>query len=92
MLWGHSRSWLSFSCQHDIVHYLKFILIVESLRDYVDGLLSLAFIPNIVVVDMAQIVAKHAISTRKDNAKYYGKGGKEENILNPFNGRVAGPD
>ena len=57
-----------------------------------DGLLWLAFIPNIVVVDMAQIVAKHAISTRKDNAKYYGKGGKEENILNPFNGRVAGPD
>ena len=78
------------SARHCIL--LKIYFIVESIRDYVDGLLSLAFIPNIVVVDMAQIVAKHAISTRKDNAKYYGKGGKEENILNPFNGRVAGPD
>ena len=80
--WGHSRSWLSFSCKHDIVYYLKFIVRAESLRDYVDGWLSLAYIPNIVAVDMARVLVNHA--TRKDDAKYYGKGGKEGNIFNPF--------
>ena len=70
-LWGHSGGWLSFSCQHGIVYYLKFILRAESPCDYVDGLLSLVYIPNIVVVDMAHIVAKHATSSRKDDAKYY---------------------
>ena len=65
MLWGHSRSWLSFSFQHSIIYYLKFILPAESLRVYVDGLLSLAYIPNRVVVDMAHIMANHATSTRK---------------------------
>ena len=39
-LWGHSGGWLPFSCQYGIVYYLKFILRAESLRDYVDGLLS----------------------------------------------------
>ena len=91
-LWGHSGGWLSFSCQHGIVYYLKFILRAKSPRDYVDGLLSLVYIPNIVVVDMAHIVAKHATSSRKDDAKYYGKGDKEGNIFNPFNGRVADPE
>ena len=41
---------------------------------------------------MAYIVANYAISTRKDDAKYYGKGGTEGNIFNPFNDRVADPD
>ena len=91
-LWGHSGGWLSFCCQHGIVYYLKFILRAESPRDYVDGLLSLAYIPNIVVVDMAHIVAKHATSSRKGDAKYYGKYDKEGNIFNPFNGRVADPE
>ena len=89
---SHSGSWHSFSCQHGIVYYLKFILSAESPRDYVEGLLSLAYIPNIFAVDMARIVAKHATSTRKDNAKYYGKGEKEGNIFNPFSGRVADSD
>ena len=89
---GHSRGWLSFSCQHGTVYYLKFILRAESPRDYVDDLLSFAYIPNIVVLDMAHIVAKHATSNRKDEAKYYGKGDKEGNIFNPFNSRVADPE
>ena len=67
-------------------------ILLKSPRDNVDGLLSLAYIPNIVVVDMARIVAKHATSTRKDDAKYFGKGDKEGNIFNPFSGRVADPD
>ena len=64
----------------------------ESPRDYVDDLLSFAYIPNIVVPDMAHIVAKHSTSNRKDDAKYYGKGDKEGNIFNPFNCRVADPE
>ena len=67
-------------------------ILLKSPHDYVEGLLSLAYIPNIVVVGMARIVAKHATSTRKDDAKYFGKGDKEGNIFNPFNGRVADPD
>ena len=37
-LWSHSGAWLSFSCPHGIVYYLKFLLRAESWRDYVDGL------------------------------------------------------
>ena len=83
-----------FSRQHGTVYYLKFILRAESPRDYVDDLLSFAYIPNIVVPDMAHIVAKHSTRTsnRKDDAKYYGKGDKEGNIFNPFNCRVADPE
>ena len=77
---GHSGSCLSFSFQHGIAYYSKFIL------------LSLAYIPSIAVADVARIVAKHATSTRKNNAKYYNKGDKEGNIFNPFSERVADPD
>ena len=88
---GYSGGWLSFSYQRGIVYYLQFILRAETSRNYVDGLLSLAYVPNIVVVDMTHVVAKHATSTRKEDAKYYGKCDKEGNIFNPFNGRVADP-
>ena len=77
---GHSGSCLLFSCQHGIAYYSKFIL------------LSLSYIPNIVVADVARIGAKHATSTRKNDAKYYDKGDKEGNIFNPFSERVADPD
>ena len=77
---GHSGRCLSFSCQHGIAYYSKFIL------------LSLAYIPNIVVADVARIVAKHATSTRKNDAKYYDKGDKEGNIFNPFSEWVADQD
>ena len=73
-------------------YYLKFVLRAKSFCDYVDGLLSLAYIQKIAVVDMAHIVAKHPTSTRKDDAKYYGKGDKGGTIFSPFNGRVADPD
>ena len=41
---------------------------------------------------MAHIVAKHATSSRKGDAKYCGKYDKEGNIFNPFNGRMADPE
>ena len=69
-LWGHSGDWLSFSGPHGIAYYLKFLLRAESCRDYVDGLLSLKYQSNIVIVDMAHVVANHVNNTLKeDNRK-----------------------
>ena len=69
------------------MYNVKLIFHAERPRDYADGLLSLAYIPNIVV--MTDIVTKHATSTRKDDGKYYGKGDKERNIFNPSIAKVA---
>ena len=74
-LWSHSWSWLWISSQHGIVYYLKFILRAKSPRDYVDGLLSLAYIPNTVVVDMAHTVAKRQVPEMYRN-KYQKRGCK----------------
>ena len=68
---------MSFSCPYGIVYYLKFLLIAESCRDYVDGLLSMKHQPNIVLVDMAHIVANHANNTRKEDNRKYGKADEE---------------
>ena len=59
---GHSGSFLSFSCQNGIAYYSKFIL------------LSLAYFPNIVVSDMARIVAKHAKTMQSISVKVTRKG------------------
>ena len=77
---------------HGIVHYLKFLLRAESCRDYVDGLLLLKDQPNIVIVDMAHIVANHANNTRKEDNKKYGKAEEEGRLLFPYEGRVASSD
>ena len=71
-IWGHSGGWLSFSCPHGVVYYLKFLLRPESSRDYVDGLLSMEHLPNITVIDMAHIVANHASTSRKEDVIKYG--------------------
>ena len=89
---GHSGGWLSFSCPHGIVYYLKFLLRAESCRDYVDGLLSLKHRPNIVIVDMAHIVANHANITRKVDNRKYGKADVEEKLFFLDEGRVASSD
>ena len=70
-MWGHSGRWLSFSCPHGVVYYPKFLLRSESSRNYVDGLLSTEHLPNITDIDMAHIVANHALVSRsKDVIKY----------------------
>ena len=86
-LWGHSGGWLSFSCPHGIVYYLKFLLRAESCRHYVDGLLSLKYQPKIVIVDMAHIVANHANNTRKEDNRKYGKADEEGRLFFPYDGR-----
>ena len=92
-MWGHSGGWLTFSCPHGIVYYLKFILRSESCRDYVDGLISMKILPNVVIVDMAHIVARHANGRcRREDALKYGKGNDEGFIFYPYEGRVADVD
>ena len=87
---GHSGGWLTFSWPHGVVYYLKFLLRSESSRDYIDGLLSMKHIPNVVVIDTAHIIAKHALVSRRGVQKY---GYNEEGILfEPYYGRVADPD
>ena len=44
----------------------KFLLRSESSRDYIDGLLSMEHLPNTTVIDMAHIVANHALVSRKE--------------------------
>ena len=90
-IWGHLGGWLSFSCLHGVVYYLKFLLRSESSRDYVDGLLSMEHLPNITVIDMAHIVANHALTSRKEDVIKYGY---DENgiLFKPYNGRVADPE
>ena len=63
----------------------------ESSRDYVDGLLSMEHLPNITVIDMAHIVANHALISRKEDVIKYGY---DENgiLFKPYNGRVADPE
>ena len=70
-LWGHSGGWLTFSCPHGIVYYLKFLLRAESCRDYIDGCLSMLHMPNVVVVDMAHMIARHANGSRRNDVKKY---------------------
>ena len=43
-IWGHFGGWLSFSCPHGVVCYLKFLLPSESSRDYVGCLWNIYLI------------------------------------------------
>ena len=81
-IWSHSGGWLSFSCPHGVVYYLKFLLRSETSRDYVDRLLSMEHLPNITVIDLAHIGANHALVSRKEDVIKYGCE-KIEFYLNP---------
>ena len=73
------------------MYYLKFLLRSESSRDYVDGLLSMKHIPNVVLIDMAHIIAKHALISRREDVQKYGY--NEEGVLfQPYPGRMTDPD
>ena len=58
-LWGSSRGWVSLVCSHSVVYGLKFLLHAESPCDYVDLLLSMKYLPNVVISDMANLIAKY---------------------------------
>ena len=89
-MWGQSGGWLTFSFPHGIVYYLKLILKSESCRDYVDGLISMKIWPNVVIVDMAHIDARHANGRcRREDGLKYGEGNDEGFIFYPYEGRVG---
>ena len=50
-----------------------------------------AHLPNIVVVDMAHIVAKHANRSRREDNEKYNKGDNERKLFRPYDGRAADP-
>ena len=68
--------WLSASCPHKVVYAVKFVLRTEGPRDYIDLLLSMRHQPNVVIVDMAHMVAKHG------NNRMPG-------MFSPFEGRLV---
>ena len=91
-LWGHSGGWLTFSCLHGIVYYVKFLVRAESCRDYIDGILSFKHTPNVVIVDMAHIIASHASVSRRQDVSRLNKGNDAGLLFFPFDGRVADPE
>ena len=66
--------------------------LVFSCRGYVDGLLSLEHQPNIVIIDMAHIVANHTNNTNQGGNRKYGKADEEGRLFFPYEGRVASSD
>ena len=63
-----------------------------SCRGYVDGLLSLEHQPNIVIIDMAHIVANHANNTHQGGNRKYGKADEKGRLFFPYEGRVTSSD
>ena len=75
-MFGSSGGWLSFACVHGIIYAAKFLLRAESPRDYIDVMRSFKHRPNILICDMAHMVARHENKTCR-------------NLFAPFEGRVA---
>lgn len=51
---------MSASCSHKLVYAVKFVLRTEGPRDNIDLLLSMRYQPNVVIVDIAHMAAKHS--------------------------------
>ena len=75
-LWGCSGGWLTMTCTHGIIYGVKFLLRSESPRDYFDMLRSMKHRPNVLVCDMAHMVA--ALGNRH-----------QDDFFSPLQGRVA---
>lgn len=64
------------TCPHGVCYGLKWLLRHEGPRDHVDMIMNLAAVPNVVVVDMANMVVAHARNRGFD-------------VFKPYEGRVA---
>lgn len=64
------------TCPHGTCYGLKWLLRHERPRDHVDMLMNLASFPNVVAVDMVNMVVAHAKNRGYD-------------VFQPFQGRVA---
>ena len=63
-IWRASGGIALATCSHGVVYASKWLLKVESPRDVVDILFSMKYPPNIIVSDMAPMVASHANKRR----------------------------
>ena len=75
-MFGSSGGWRSFACVHCIIYAVKFLLRAESLRESLDVMRSFKHRPNILICDMAHMVARHGNKTCI-------------NLFAPFRGHVA---
>ena len=64
------------TCPHGVCYGLKWLLRQEGPRDHVDMLMNLVAVPNVVITDIANMVAAHARKRGFD-------------VFSPFHGRVA---
>ena len=88
--WGCSGGWLTGSCPHGVVYFLKFILRAEGVRDYLDLLLSMKHRPNIIISDLAHIIASHANGNKqKEFIAKHSNGSAHENFFHPFEGQAG---
>jgi len=67
---------LTASCHHGVIYGLKVLLRGESVRDHIDLLLSLRYIPNVVINDIPGMTAKHGNH-------------RNPNLFKPFEGRFV---
>ena len=54
------------SCHHGVIYALKVLLRGESVRDHIDVLMSLKYLPNLVINDMPGMTAKHGNHRQTD--------------------------
>ncbi|XP_046844968.1 uncharacterized protein LOC124452541 [Xenia sp. Carnegie-2017] len=64
------------TCPHGVCYGLKWLLRQEGPRDHVDMLMNLAAVPNVTILDMANMIVAHARNRGYD-------------VFHPFQGRVA---
>ena len=62
----------------------------ESSHNCIDGLLSMKYIRNVVVIDMTHIIATHVSISKKDDVKRYWYN-EDEILFDPCFNRVADP-
>ncbi|KAL3887374.1 hypothetical protein ACJMK2_027316, partial [Sinanodonta woodiana] len=78
-VFGTSGGWVLGACPHGVVYAIKSLLRSESPRDYVDLLRSFKHRPNIIIADIAHLIASHGNKTQR-------------NFFYPNEGRLAAPD
>ena len=77
-IWHASGGIVNATCPHGVIYCSKWLLKAESARDVVDILFSIIHPPNIIISDMAPMVAAHG------NKRW-------KSFFNPYNGRAHPP-
>ena len=87
---GKSGGWVTFACPHGIVYYLNSLRRAESVRDYVDGYLSMLHPPTVTIFDSAHLLSIHGNGeTRREDVIKSGHGNDDGKLFFPYEGRIA---